>query len=312
MSNSFQLNSLIGICLLCWSTWGIFDKKALESARHLEVLIYQHLIYVLEVPLIFLLLGLVYPNGWQICPETWGWTALGSSISSSAMLFYLIAMSRAEASFVLGITASYPLIVQILAHFFLHEALVPERLLGSILIGLGVACIGASDSSGDNTSKNSGEDSEHQNSRPTSKLKVLILCSLATLFWGLTGLFDKKALLSDSPFKVYFARCVWDAAIVAIMLIVAKLAKQNVQYKKPQAWRYSFLSSVCLSAGTISYMFAMTMATASYIIVITGCYPLFMYLFALLFLKEKLKKTRLAGVLLVVIGGLLVQETQGV
>lgn len=287
--------------MLAWSTWGIFDKKALESARHLEVLIYQHLIYVLEVPLVFMLLGQVYPQGWQICPETWGWTALGSSISSSAMLFYLIAMSRAEASFVLGITASYPLIVQVLAHFFLHEALVPERLFGSILIGLGVAFIGASSDS-----------STHQEKRPHNKLKVLILCSLATLFWGLTGLFDKKALITDAPFKVYFARCVWDAAIVAIMLIAAKLTKQTVQYKKPLAWRYSFLSSVCLSAGTISYMFAMTMATASYIIVITGCYPLFMYLFALLFLKEKLKKSRLAGVLLVVLGGLLVQETQGV
>jgi drug/metabolite transporter (DMT)-like permease len=57
-------------------------------------------------------------------------------------------------------------------------------------------------------------------------------------------------------------------------------------------------------------MFAMTMATASYVIVITGCYPLFMYLFAMLFLKEKLDKLRVLGVLLVVLGGLMVQTTQ--
>jgi drug/metabolite transporter (DMT)-like permease len=54
----------------------------------------------------------------------------------------------------------------------------------------------------------------------------------------------------------------------------------------------------------------MTLTTASYVIVITGCYPLIMYIFALMFLKEKLNLIRLAGVILVVAGGGIVQLTQ--
>jgi len=60
----------------------------------------------------------------------------------------------------------------------------------------------------------------------------------------------------------------------------------------------------------VSYLFAMTMASVSYVIVITGCYPLFMYLFAVIFLKERLSKMRIGGMALVIIGGLLVQNTQ--
>lgn len=338
------LNALISVCLLCWSTWGIFDKKALEAARHIDVLIFQHLFYVLEVPLIFLLLGFLYPQGWSISLPVWGWTLLGSGSSSLAMLFYLVAMSRAEASFVLGITAAYPMVVQVFAFFMLHEALVPERVLGSLLIGLGVAFIGSSAEKSEEkpealplNGSQAVEDSEYAkqeiplvNVPPVSllrqerlarveagrkrknKTQVLALCCLATLAWGMTGLFDKKALLIDAPFKVYFARCAWDAVILAAMLAGAYLMKQKIQWRAPRAWKYSIFSSLCLSLGTIAYMFAMTMASASYIIVITGCYPLFMYLFAILFLKEKLRKARLIGVLLVVGGGLLVQETQGV
>ncbi|MBI5176045.1 MAG: DMT family transporter [Candidatus Melainabacteria bacterium] len=339
------LNALISVCLLCWSTWGIFDKKALEAARHIDVLIFQHLFYVLEVPLIFLLLGYLYPQGWSISPPVWAWTLLGSGVSSLAMLFYLVAMSRAEASFVLGITAAYPLVVQIFALFLLHEALVAERVLGSLLIGLGVAFIGSSAAEkseekekalpeNGSRSSESSEESEQEiplvsvppvsllrqerlarveaGRKRKNKTQVLALCCLATLAWGMTGLFDKKALLIDAPFKVYFARCAWDAVILAVMLAGAYLMKQKIQWRAARAWKYSLFSSLCLSLGTIAYMFAMTMASASYIIVITGCYPLFMYLFAILFLKEKLRKARLIGVLLVVGGGLLVQETQGV
>jgi len=67
---------------------------------------------------------------------------------------------------------------------------------------------------------------------------------------------------------------------------------------------------MCLILGTSTYLFALKMSTASYVIVITGCYPLFTYIFTLLFLKEKMQKWRLAGIIGIVIGGLLVQSTQ--
>ncbi|CAN5146213.1 hypothetical protein BH11CYA1_BH11CYA1_34410 [soil metagenome] len=295
-SFSTDLNVLIAIALLSWSSWGLFDKKALEGAGHLDVLLFQHAYYLLEVPLGWLILNWLYQGGWTVAPGVWLWTGFASMSSSGGMLFYLIAMSKAEASFVLGITAAYPLIVQVLAHIFLHDALVPERMIGSLLVGIGVTLVGSSVNS-----KNSSQ--KHYKT-------VLLTCFMATLLWGVTGLFDKKALAIDLPFKIYYARCVWDAAILAVMLVSFKIINYKVAYKSAKAWKYSGFSSICLSLGTLSYLFAMTMATASYVIVITGCYPLLMYLGAVIFLKEKLSKLRLAGVMLIVAGGLLVQKTQ--
>jgi len=303
LSGLFGLNGLIAVCLACWSTWGIFDKKALDAAKYLDVIVFQHIIYVIEIPIVYLILTQLYPQGWTINAGVWGWTFLGSLASSIATLIYLIAMSKAEASFVLGITAAYPLVVQVLAQFVLNEELVPMRILGSILISAGVAFIGSTD----HKHPDSGED----HTLVHKKSVVLMLCLVATLCWGTTGLFDKKSLLLDQAFKVYFARCAWDVLILAVFMATAFALKHKFNWTAKRAWKYSFLSSLCLSFGTIAYMFAMTMASASYVIVITGCYPLFMYFCAVFFLKEKIKKSRLIGVSLVVLGGLLVQQTQG-
>lgn len=298
-----QLNLLVAICLACWSTWGIFDKKALTAAKHLDILLLQHIVYLIEIPIMFLLIIGVY-HGYDINPQVWLWTGLASWISSTAMLFYLVAMSKAEASYVLGITASYPIFVQFFAHIFLGEALVNERLFGSILVVAGITLIGSSKQAHhpDMADKSDSQKRKH-------KIEVLTLCALATIFWGLTGLFDKKAVMVDLPFKIYYARCVWDALICLVMYLCYRAINHKVNFKSKRAWKYSILSSACLSIGTISYLFAITLASVSYVIVVTGCYPLFMYLFAVIFLKERLSKLRMAGMLLVVIGGLMVQNT---
>jgi len=301
---AMHLNLLIAISLLCWSTWGLFDKKALDDAGHLDVLLFQHFFYLLEVPLGWLLISWLNHGSWQISSQTWFWTALGTLASSTATLFYLIAMSRAEASFVLGITAGYPLVVQLLAKIFLHEPLVPERLWGSLLVGLGVALIGST------SSAKTGTSAESVASKSRKHKIVLLMCLLATLLWGATGLFDKKALFYDEPFKVFYSRSIWDAVFLAALLVIYRRRGYKIAWSNSTAWKYSSLSAFCLSLGTLTYMFAMTMATASYVIVITGCYPLLMYLGAVIFLKEKLSKMRLAGVIFVVLGGLMVQNTQ--
>jgi drug/metabolite transporter (DMT)-like permease len=294
----------VALCLACWSTWGIFDKKALEAAKHLDVLLIQHIIYLIEVPITFAVILYLY-HSWIITPEVWLWTGLAAGVSSLAMLFYLVAMSKAEASYVLGITASYPIFVQFFAWLFLHEPLVGERLLGSICVVMGVALIGLSKQA---HRQDLQDKTPHERRR--HKLFVLLLCALATIFWGLSGLFDKKAVMVGLPFKIYFARCVWDALICLVMYLSYLTIKHKIQFRSAKAWKYSFLSAACLSVGTVSYLFAMKLASLSYVSVITGCYPLFMYLFAIIFLKERISERRITGMGLIVIGGLMVQITQ--
>ncbi|MBU6451361.1 MAG: DMT family transporter [Cyanobacteria bacterium REEB67] len=298
------LNLLVAVCLACWSTWGILDKKALDSATHLDVLLFQHIIYLIEIPLSFAIILYLY-HACALVPQAWLWTGMASTVSSLATLFYLLALSKAEASYVLGITASYPIFVQFFACLWLGESLVGERLLGSILVVGGVTLIGSSKQAAHPTMIGKS-DAEHRR----RNFSILLICALATFCWGVTGLLDKKAVMLDLPIKIYFARCLWDALICLIMYLVYRAIKHKVDYGNKRAWKFSFLSALCLSLGTLCYLFAMAVSSASYVIVITGCYPLFMYLFAVLFLKERLSKLRSAGMLLVVIGGLMVQATQ--
>ncbi len=199
--------------------------------------------------------------------------------------------------------------MQFFAWIYLHEQLVAERLLAALIcVFIGVTLIGLSKTSA--APRLAGQKPERERRR--HNLIVLVLCALATISWGLSGLFDKKAVMVSLPFKIYFARCVWDALICLVMYLSYLALKYKVQFREAStAWKFSFLSKACLSVGAISYLFAMKLASLSHVSVITGCYPLFMYLFAIIFLKERVNERRITGMGLVVIGGLMVQITQG-
>jgi bacterial/archaeal transporter family protein len=290
------LNLLVAAALLCYGAWGIFDKKALETSSDRDVLLILYLLALPEIPLFFLILNATIP-GWHLTAQITLWAGLGSVTASMAMFAYLFAMSRAEASYVLGITASYPLMMQFLAFAFLGEKLVLSRLIGGALIGIGVTVVGQSAKS-------------HKAQTKRDRMIVLLCIIFATVGWGLHGLFDKKAVELASPLVVFFTRSLFDALTLLIFAIYLKLRRFKVVINSKQTWKYAAFSALCLAVGYICYLQALTLSTASYVVVITGCYPLLMYLFALVFLKEKFNRVRFIGVLLVVIGGGLVQLTQ--
>lgn len=233
-----------------------------------------------------------------VTPEVFFWSGIGALTSFIAMVAYMVAMSMTEASFVLSITASYPLVMQLFATFFLGEQLVGMRMFGAALIGAGVFLVGYSGNS--------------MRTQTKKEQRIILLCVLlATLGWGIHGLFDKKAVELADPISVMLSRCVVDfCTFIGLALVLPRL-KPKLDISNKKVWLLCFLSAITLLGGYLSYLKAMTVFSASYVIVITGCYPLLMYLFALMFLKEKLNLIRLLGVILVVVGGVFVQLTQG-
>lgn len=289
-----MLNLLIVVCNVCWSAWGIFDKKALALQNPWNVLLVQYALALAEaviVGTIVVTAHIAAPSNWY---GMWLWTALGCATSTMAMSAYLVAMSQAEASYVLGITASYPLVMQFLASAFLHEPLEGGRIVGSILIGVGVYLIGKS------------AKVATVGATPLNKL-VIVCISIATFGWGVHGLFDKCAVQCAPPLVVMLARTMIDSFTFACMYSVMRARKFPVQLRDKRVWALCSGSGCCLVIGYITYLQAMALSSASYVIVITGCYPLIMYLFAVVFLKEQVKPIRLAGVMLIVLGGVLVQ-----
>lgn len=293
------LDVLVLVILFCWSIWGVFDKKAIDSSNYLDVLLMLHLLLLCQIPLLVVLCNIFAP-GWHLGDQVLFWSFLGSMSASLGTFAYLVAMGKAEASYVLGITAAYPLVMQVLAYFMLSEQIVANRMIGSILIGFGVGAIGWS-----------GNTQVMENSSTRDKWIIGISCFTACLCWGIFGLFDKKAVSYGAPLEVFLARTIWEVIIVALVVIGFRIIKHKADLKNKRAWLFCGLSSLCLAAGSLCTLAAMSISSASYVLVITGCYPLLTYVFALIFLKEKMNRMRLFGILLLVAGGLLVQFTQG-
>ena len=210
---------------------------------------------------------------------------------------------------VLGVTAAYPLVTQFLSLFFLHEQLVLARAAGAAAIALGVAAIGGSTSVPSNPSDVS--DPAHEKNSEPSKTFLLAGCVfVATFGWGIWGILDKKALEFGTPMETWVAECVWELVIFLVVSAVAHARGYRIDLKDGQSWLFAFLSALALAVGRITFLGALAVSTASYVIAITGCYPLLMYLLAMIFLKERFNKVRFVGILFVVAGGIAVQMTQ--
>lgn len=289
---ALDINVLLTI--ICWGLWGIADKKALEHSGKEEVILRLYLISFLFIPVAYFVLNIYYP-GWKLSPEILFWAGLASVSYTVSMFAYLAAMSETEASYVLGITAAYPLIFQFLAHIFLGEELLGQRLFGAGVIAAGLFLIGGS----------AGENSQEQTGNKISLRTTICVC-IATLSWGVYGLFDKKAVAVGSPLEIYFAKSLWDFVCFCIILPILA-SRKKLDWKQKQTWFYCALSEIALAGGGLTYLAALSAFTASYVISITGCYPLLMYVFAIWFLKEKFNRNRFIGIIFVVIGGVVVQ-----
>lgn len=295
MPASILLNSLIIFCIICWGAWGIFDKVALEKTSTAKVLA---TIAILIVP--FMLGSLIYLlftiPGWKPAPALMLYTLGTASSVILAMLFYLKAMKISEASLVLGATSAYTLFTQFGSWLILQEPLVSERILGSLLITVGVILISGS------SRLNLKGDKE--------SLLLILYMLLACILWGGVGIIEKKALIFASPIELFWGKTFWESLGVVLFYVYNKSKNRSTFAFEKDAFYWIAGSAVCLNLGSIVYLIALSMATAAYVVTICGCYPLLMYLMAVLILKETFNMKRLAGIVLVTIGGILTQYTQ--
>lgn len=336
------------ITLFCWGIWGISDKKALSYVGQEDVILRLYVISFVFIPIAYFALNHFQP-GWGLSGEVMLWSGLASASYMIAMLAYMSAMSTTEASYVLGITAAYPLIFQLVATIFLGEELLPQRMFGALIIAFGLFFIGGSgDSSKAKEKDESSAKEDLRSSRPpgpptnptpvslvevrsgepsapdrlnaddiatkqkakSSISKKTIICLLiATFTWGIYGIFDKKAVGIATPLVIYFAKTLWDVCSFFIVWPIM-LRRKKIDWRTGPAWGFAAISEFALAIGAFTYLSALARTTASYVITITGCYPLLMYLFALLLLKEKFNKMRFLGIVLVVVGGIVVQLTE--
>lgn len=323
-----ELNLYVFLTMLSWGLWGIFDKKALAFVKQHDVMLRLWILAIIWVPVSYIFMTSQVPD-WKLNQDIVLWTGFASVANTVALFAYLAAMSKCEASYVLGMTSAYPLVFQFLAALVLKEALVPERLLGASVIAGGLFLISGS------SEKKSGEkgkaeaqaadsgiqkeagiqaeaaaEAELESKKTVSPMSLLFIF-IATLSWGIYGLFDKLAVACGVPALIFFSKTCWDFLFLFPLLIGYRIARVKIDWTNKAAWGLCAVSELALGIGGLSYLAALSLASASYVITITGCYPLIMYIFAICLLKEKFNKLRFLGICLIVAGGILVQRTEG-
>jgi transporter family protein len=137
-------------------------------------------------------------------------------------------------------------------------------------------------------------------------MKTTALALLVASIWGITPIFEKLSLVKASPLTVMTIRFVFTTTIVvAISFVTGRYREISTVDGKTLLWIIlaGLLGGI---VGLFLYFFALKQDLTSKIVPIAATFPLFTALYASIFLKEAITLPRLAGIVLIVIGLVLI------
>ncbi len=130
----------------------------------------------------------------------------------------------------------------------------------------------------------------------------LVYALLAALLWGSAPVLEKLGLVKISPLAGLAIRTITITIILVAIALFTDMAKEIVRVDSRSLFFLVVSGIIAGLLGMLAYFKALKCWEASRVVPIVGAYPLFAFLFALLFLGEKLTLQKALGVLLVVGG----------
>ena len=125
---------------------------------------------------------------------------------------------------------------------------------------------------------------------------------LAALLWGSAPVLEKLGLVKISPLAGLAIRTITITVILVVIALFTDMAKEIVRVDSRSLFFLVVSGIIAGLLGMLAYFKALKCWEASRVVPIVGAYPLLAFLFALLFLGEKLTLQKALGVLLVVSG----------
>lgn len=131
--------TFVSLAAVCWGAGAFFDKLILRYLDPANAFIAKVLVtIILFLPLVI----------WKFIPfkkafEAGGRTSLlfvflSVVVTMSGVYFYLKAMAGGEASSIVPLSSTYPLITFALVYFFLGESFTTAKFIGTLLVCSGV------------------------------------------------------------------------------------------------------------------------------------------------------------------------------
>jgi len=121
----------------CNGGLSIAIKLAMPGIGWTQVVHWSTLAYIVTSAIVVVAGGWTLPLGAGV-----GWAILFGIFAAGGLVFLFLALERGDASLVVPIGASYPVVSAILASIFLTEVITPLRAAGILLVVAGAVVIG--------------------------------------------------------------------------------------------------------------------------------------------------------------------------
>lgn len=137
-------------------------------------------------------------------------------------------------------------------------------------------------------------------------MTVTLLALLVAAIWGIAPIFEKLSLARVSPFTALTIRFMFTTGIVVVFSLVSGKFR-DIKNVDPMSLLWICLGGLVGGViGLLIYFVALKQGAATRIVPITATFPLFTAFYAYLFLNEQITATRVAGIVLVVFGVVLI------
>ena len=237
--------------------------------------------------IIWIPIGLVFGGNFEEVIKCFPY-AIISAILSEALVFY--ALSKGNLSITSILVATYPVYTLIFSFVINREILSIYQIISVIIVILGSILA-----------------SIEKDAKPKSKiiLSGLAIPVITAIAVGFSDTISKNIIDKTSSFSFLIAIAI---AQIPISIIYFKLSKQKfsntiIDIKNNlDNYRYAILGGLFNILGTGGLLISFNYALASIASPITGMYSVFVSIYAIVILKERISKTNKIGILVASIG----------
>jgi len=299
----------IGLSFLAAFGWGIGFITYKLGVKSTDPLTATFLRGLVAIPLIITISVLLY--GIESLTvffkgEASLWLILSAITITLGDFFSLFSMKKLDASISQPISATYPLFTNIILLIGGIEKVTTQIITGTLLNVIGAGIISFQTNRKDENGLEKSQEEKRNN------LQGMIFAILAALAWGFTIVFT-KILLSFDGINVIPMLGIRNGIMIliagigiSISYLRNKLNKIDKKLTSKKDLLFLILGGIVTwGAGGISFFTAVTLIGAARSTPISSISPFFVLLLGSVFLKEKISKLQLLGVVSIVCGSIL-------
>jgi transporter family protein len=238
----------------------------------------------------------------QLDAKTILFLILSGLATGASWLCYFKALQIGDVNKVTPIDKSSTILTMILAFLFLGEQITVIKIIAVILIGVGTFLMIQRKKTDKTTEDKTAEDKTAED-KTAKKSSWILYASLSAVFASLTSILGKVGIDGVESNLGTAIRTI--VVLVMAWIIVFLTKKQNtIKQINIKSWIFLGLSGMATGASWICYYRALKDGLASVVVPIDKLSILLTILFSYVFLKEKLSKKAILGLILIVAGTL--------